>query len=62
MEKNVKIDEATHRRVSVAAAQMGVKKGQLFAVLINAALDTLSQDELKELVFFVTNNGNSKHS
>jgi hypothetical protein len=39
MEKNIKVDAETHRRVSIEAARTGIKKGTLTAALINAVLD-----------------------
>jgi hypothetical protein len=49
MLKNVKIDEETHRKLSVAAAQMGVQKGLLCATLIRAALELVPEEQLRRI-------------
>lgn len=49
MLKNVKIDEETHRKLSVAAALMGVQKGVLCATLIRAALEFVPEEQLRKI-------------
>lgn len=41
--KNVKIDEETHRLLSIAASTMTVQKGHLCAALIRAALQHIPE-------------------
>ena len=48
MTKNVKIDERTHQLMSIKAAELGAKKGDLCAVLIQAALENTSESEIRQ--------------
>lgn len=50
MLKNVKIDAETHRLLSVKAAEIQEQKGILCAVLIRAALQKLSGEELQNML------------
>lgn len=49
MLKNVKIDEETHRLLSVKAAELSILKGNLCSVLIRAAIEKLDDDTIKLL-------------
>lgn len=50
MDKNVKIDKDTHKRISMLAAETGIAKGELVCVLLNAAMDTLTIEQVLHLV------------
>lgn len=50
MDKNVKIDVETHRRLSLRAADMQVKKSELASTLIRYALAVLSNKAAEELM------------
>lgn len=55
MLKNVKIDSETHRLLSMKAAEIPEQKGILCAVLIRAALEKFTDEELKMMLSdFVT--------
>jgi hypothetical protein len=58
--KNLKIGEATHRKLSVKAAELGVQKGVLAQTLIEAALASMSDEHIQAwLENVVTSHGNS---
>jgi len=60
MDKNVKIDVETHRRLSIKAAEMQVQKSELCAALIRYALDRFDEKEVRKLIaVIVTSYGNS---
>ena len=60
MVKNVKIDDATHRALSVKAAEIEEQKSVLCAVLIRAALQHFSNEKIKEFTSnYVTIDENS---
>jgi len=48
--KNVKIDEETHRMLSIAASTMCVQKGILCSALIRAALQQLPKKTTQEYI------------
>lgn len=50
MVKNVKIDDETHRKLSVEAAQLQCKKSDLCSVLVRAAIETLTKDQIRNLI------------
>lgn len=50
MVKNVKIDDETHRRLSVEAAEIQCKKSDLCSVLVRAAIETLTRDQMRNLI------------
>ena len=58
--KNVKIDEETHRMLSIAASTLCVQKGHLCAALIRAALQQLPEKTTLEYLDAVTTHDNSK--
>lgn len=49
MLKNLKIDEATHKKLSMRACELGTFRGPLADVLICAALEHLSDEQIREL-------------
>lgn len=57
--KNVKIDEETHKLLSIAASTMCVQKGHLCAALIRAALQQLPEKTTLEYLENVTTHDNS---
>jgi hypothetical protein len=58
MLKNVKIDEETHRELSVRTALLSTQKGLLCAVLIRAGLQKFTDEELKMMLsVHVTSDG-----
>lgn len=54
MVKNVKIDDETHRRLSIEAAQLGCKKSDLCSVLVRAAIDGHTKEQMRNLVLNYT--------
>ena len=60
MVKNVKIDDAAHRELSMKAAELEEQKSILCSVLVRAALQHFSNEKLKELTSnYVTIDENS---
>jgi hypothetical protein len=50
MVKNVKIDDETHRRVSIKAAELQVLKSDLCSCLIRAALLEFGTEKIRNLI------------
>lgn len=50
MVKNVKIDENTHRKLRIKAAELDCRISDLCSVLVTAALLTISQASMRELL------------
>jgi hypothetical protein len=50
MVRNVKIDDETHRQLSIRASELVLQKGDLASALIDAALEKIPQDELKRYI------------
>lgn len=58
--KNVKIGDEAHKRMSLLAAEMSVKKGDLSTALILASIDLLQQISIDEYLVLVTSDENYK--
>lgn len=56
MVKNVKIDDETHRAMSMKAAQLQAQKSDLTSVLIRIALSKTCDAEIQQLVENYTRN------
>jgi hypothetical protein len=50
MVRNVKIDDETHRRLSIRASELVMQKGDLASALIDAALANMRPEELKDYI------------
>jgi len=50
MVKNVKIDDETHRQLSILAAKLPAKKSDLCSVLVRAGIEKLEEEEVKKLL------------
>lgn len=50
MVKNVKIDDKTHREVSIKAAELQALKSDLCSCLIRAAIAKFTAEEIKTLL------------
>lgn len=58
--KNVKIGDEAHKKMSLLAAEMSVKKGDLSTALILASIDLLQQTSIDEYLILVTSDENYK--
>lgn len=52
--KNVKIGDDAHKQMSLLAAEMSVKKGDLSTALILASINLLHQTKIEEYINLVT--------
>lgn len=59
MVKNVKIDDETHRQLSILAAKLPAKKSDLCAVLVRAGIEKLEEEEVKKLLEIYDPEGNN---
>lgn len=50
MVRNAKIDNETHRKLSILAAELAVKKGELMCILLNEAMTRFSTAEIREIL------------
>lgn len=58
--KNVKIGDDAHKKMSLLAAEMSVKKGDLSTALIIASIELLQPETINEYVENVTSDVNYK--
>lgn len=58
--KNVKIGDDAHKKMSMLAAEMSVKKGDLSTALIIASMELLEKETITEYVENVTSDANYK--
>ena len=56
--KNVKIGDSAHKQMSLLAAEMSVKKGDLSTALILASIELLQQTKIEEYLVIVTSDDN----
>ncbi|MGK5013595.1 hypothetical protein [Janthinobacterium sp. MDB2-8] len=58
--KNIKIGDDAHKKMSLLAAEMSVKKGDLSTALILASINLLHQKKIEEYLDIVTSDVNYK--
>jgi hypothetical protein len=58
--KNVKIGDDAHKKMSMLAAEMSIKKGDLSTALIIASIELLEQKTITKYVETVTSDANYK--